>query len=487
MFKSKIFTIFFILIGLVSNKLYSVDWTLLTPKPDCLRESDWKGPNEIKVCVRDALTGNPDEDHWILESCDLNCCFRIIFWDRWTGQNKNEYELMVTGIFTSGGNNCENCILQVYSRIFARLLYDRSRVYPNFKQRALSTGRIMYDPNGRPYSWVYTYSIGQCEFEGGRCYWTCCKYYTEIQFWNTDEFIHGFTNYWVPDELIPPCNRTPCTNFQCFQTPIFGEDPTQCPICEGTSWEIMEDEVRYPCYGDEDCVIHIKYRKRNEKNCPDQIEWKDYQLLEFYPLNCENCSLPPDDILHSFVVEWILKYGGHELPQEPGDIQTNWRFIEQGCWTYVNEDGIPKYKECPNNTACCWAQYRVEKTGEGQYEFTPISGTPYIECSDDNCRILCIEPRRIGSYDRENVDLSDFWNIEFFDDEITLKIKNKYKGSVKFVIFDLLGRVFWDKMLIKNSFDYTTVIKIDKLNKGLYFVRFYLDDFNYIVKPIIKY
>lgn len=62
MFKSKIFTIFFILIGLVSNKLYSVDWTLLTPKPDCLRESDWKGPNEIKVCVRDVLTGNPDED-----------------------------------------------------------------------------------------------------------------------------------------------------------------------------------------------------------------------------------------------------------------------------------------------------------------------------------------------------------------------------------------------------------------------------------------
>jgi len=215
--------------------LYSYDWRITNPPPQCGSGNWCDKPKEAMVCN---IVGCPD-----------GCCYHIIYYDRWTGTNENEYEISIVGIYYSGAASCNTCSKDYLANAaYFPLLQQISLSDPQFRTKTMSTQREPFgtgtEENG---TFIFIYYPANCKNSNGeQCLFEskCCKRKYGISFGG-----YGYPDYVVTAEycnfeLAPiitptsPACLPPC-QIVCNDIP-FSVDPDPCSFCnENYTWKTV--------------------------------------------------------------------------------------------------------------------------------------------------------------------------------------------------------------------------------------------------------
>jgi hypothetical protein len=476
------FIIIFCLFGLIYSSL-AVDWTKLTPNPCNGDTTSWSGPYSTKICGYEIYG-------W---SCNPNCCFTIIYYDRWTGNNDREYEINVVGIFwDESPGNCDTCatFVTLFSWAYESILVEKSTNDPTFKNKIVGNG---LQPTSGWDAAMYVYNTGNCRNQDSvlcddRI--RCCKHFADITFSDIPgqtNIVDGFQSAWFErfEDTIPcpqgcdtvcfdvrtgPISDTLCPDFDCNYGPWQSKIsiPTSITICPG-------------------CSVIVYYRTRETEKCTPV--YTDIQVDSVRKVgNCINC--PPN-----ITVGYLYWYGVHVALRKVGQeklvnesCDTNFRVISQSCWG-PDSLGVTIYPCFV--PGCCLGKYVVCKDKKGVVTDSLIAVITDQDSTCSNyitpmpCTYICDEimtPIELPPYAKSH---ELFGEMSVSLDRKSYVYPNPASGRIEIHILSpsnsqLEARIYHSNgnrlfPVIKKRIDQETIFEID-LNaqaNGTYFYRIF--------------
>ena len=490
------------------NTCLSYNWEISNSPPPC--GTGWTGPKEALVCE--------------LQSCaDPECCYRVIYYDRWTGANENEYEISIVGVYWSTPACSSACSsMQVAESAYFPLLKSISNGDPDFRDRVMSAGRGPYgcgtEENG---SYIYIYGRATCKTtQGEACLHEefCCSRKYGIAFGDGEggEPEHQVCTMYctwgnfdiIPTNIVcePPCEIT------CYDDLKYTLDPDPCDLCDETyTWREMPiqsiqvnccpscpDQILCTGCSYETITVYFIYEIRVGPYGSECI-YKDYRLKKWWYEDDNHCSENDEVKIHSKIYGWILNWGYLTNPVQDDSV-TNVRMTEAECWRGVwkwDQSDPPKliteWKECEDNVYCCQKVWKVKNYGPPiGIISTLISSTPpgSQNCLLDIgymyqlCQSFCeSDPRQFWGR------IPDIENEENFKqainpESVKISVKpNPSKGMFELFIDSPIGGEIIFKLndlngntKIEQTFNYDSNNKEFKINasalpKGVYFYQ----------------
>jgi len=468
-----------------STNMHAIDWTWYTPEPAACDASDtnaWVGPQEFIYCAGDPV--------YPMNGCDPNCCFKIIFYDRWCGPTRHNYEMAVVGIFYYSGTNCDQCdrysILwnANLSRIHNMTMSDESFV------RNLLNGR----PPG-PWEFIYfnMFTDAICMDGSDTCSWVCCRTNYRSLYGG---YGHGTYEVWGQEFegnfYEPECNY-PCTP-TCYQAKM-DTVPTpsiSCDLdCDNGSWTTFTNTITVSLPGCTGCDVQIWYRKKTS-NCPPNT-FTDLVLDSIHQTSACTCYISTTDI-YKYAEQYVLQYVGiNEVPS--GQCKENIRMFRSSCW-HSGQIFFPPnpqyyYIWTPCFEGCCWARYKIchnSPTGINSITLLEKSsiGTACTQASNP-CSNICdvdVEINWFPKYSIENIDfLDESLNNSYSycipnpaEDNFDIHFISNDKGNVNLKIFDVLGNMVYQADKSKNTGELIITIKNSKLFDGQYYYQLLINN-----------
>lgn len=444
-------------------------------QPPCETEDQtaWDGPFEKRFCAGDEGFTFPDPP------CDGNCCFIVIYYERWAGQNHNAYEIYISGVFRSGSLDCDDCpIFNAYAEFIHRFLREKqTSMGAEFYNKISNSGRVS-TREGFDY-YILNYSVGKCYNSGNECdqVFRCCSHIVDLEFGgygHPDWFLQSTYCCNNPGYILTACPPS-CTP-SCYESAT-GMEFCDMP-CNIGAWQSEQFFIKnlYMCNGVQ-CKLKITYKKR--LTMCNGVTYYDYQLISTEPIDCENCNYIAAEY-HSFAIDYLLKDGGLPLP-DLNKCDTNYRMVEAKCWKYDNG----KIIYC-NTDNCCRSTWKVCNENY-VYTTTRLSGSEFSEeCEDPNCFSFCtVYPVKIPTSVYNNSINSDELAKHSFMTYSTpnpttgksdIYITSDFIGMVKLKVYDINGNFVLEFDKDKKSYEVILPIDISKMSNGVYYYRIFVND-----------
>lgn len=457
------------------SKSYSTDWEDFTPSPcdfDYEDAEPWDGPKEWIICA-DTVA-------------DLNCngcCFTVVYYDRFDERiGPMVYEVNVTGVFYHCEVEDNNCPVEdVIDAFYEKLIQYSVRTYSEFWEE-----NIFGDPcsNSSGYG-PFLYTTGKCinTSTGEECTPSprCCisqyeyeKVYESGS--NPCKYFITSTDYYQVIGQEPECNTSPCTEEKCRTEVLYqplGSVVCEIPCNQG-QWT-METEPNLAIPGCPDCYVDVEYRYRETVGCSPVFYDIEILSIDFQSDDCKDCTNLDATEIYQYVHEWALMNAAIER-LDIGDCDTTIRALRSSCWRF--KEGGYKFSPCEVSD-CCWARYRVCRTGQDSYIWTLWDyGSESDTCDypTEPCEFLCdvipMPKKGISDVD-DSGDPLTYAIPNPAENIISIYYQNSESGLISIEIFDNKGQKVFDRDFTKEVKLFITDVDISVFTPGLY---------NYIIK-----
>lgn len=473
--KKSLFFVF--LFCIAAMQAFAADWEEVTPPP-CENTYPWNGPYTKQVC---------QEDYPELQCA--GCCFTVVYHERFIqtqGSDREQYEVHISGIyFTGETENCRDCIMEDVIEKFMDKLFNENvtdpKYNPSFLERVLDD---LLSPN-RQYEDFY--ANAKCVLNDEECDPStvrCCQQECDVDYIdeNGDGYADGIgdvelTSY---EYVEPPCpvNCYPVCKAIPFQE--LGSIICDIPCNKGLWDEKQSDPIDMSALGCPGCFIIIHYRDRQTpEECDPQ--YVDIEMLNLEMVGCEYCNLTETQ-LHSFAIDWLLKYSDKIQSLQPGRCYNSLRVLTKSCWrmTSDNEAMIP----C-NVPDCCWAIYMIcrdQTTGEITRTLIETGSTTTApDCSPTQaCELVCgafPNPKNPAEYEREaySGETDSYAVPNPSSGNVDIHLNSELNGNIIISVFNHAGEKMLQKAMDKNSGRVDIPVDASSLPSGMYMYKINLD------------